>query len=237
MMRLDKYISLNFMLTRTEAKKALSKGLVSVNGIVEKKPDRKIDEKNDCIIYDGKKVSYKEKLYYMLNKPAGYVSATEDNVHPTVVDLFPNYAKKRVFPVGRLDIDTEGLLLITDDGEFSHRVTSPGYRVVKKYYAVTEGIAETDFIPEFEKGIDLGDFVSKPAELEIISTDKKRGVSEVIVSVTEGRFHQVKRMLAYFGMNVMYLKRFSIGKLELDENLKPGEYRELTESEIKMFDK
>lgn len=237
MMRLDKYISLNFMLTRTEAKKVLSKGLVSVNGITVKKPEYKVDEKNDSIICDGKSVSYKEKLYYMLNKPAGYVSATEDNVHPTVVDLFPDYAQKRVFPVGRLDIDTEGLLLVTDDGDLSHRVTSPGKGVVKEYFAITDGIAKQDFTPEFENGIDLGDFICKPAELIILSTDEENGTSEVLVRVTEGRFHQVKRMLAHFGLNVTYLKRLSIGELKLSDSLKPGEYRELTEDEIRMFDK
>ncbi len=237
MMRLDKYISLNFMLTRTEAKKVLSKGLVSVNGITVKKPEQKVDEKNDCIICDGMSVSYKEKLCYMLNKPAGYVSATEDNIHPTVVELFPDYARKRVFPVGRLDIDTEGLLLITDDGDLAHRITSPGKGVVKEYFAITEGIAKPDFATEFLQGIDLGEFICKPAEMDILSTDEEKGISKVIVRVTEGRFHQVKRMLAHFGLNVIYLKRLSIGGLKLDVNLKSGEYRELTEDEIRMFDK
>ena len=237
MIRLDRFISETFPATRSEAKKLIASGKVSVNGITVKKPEAKLDEIHDEVECLGKRLSYKKGLYFMLSKPAGVISATKDEVHKTVIDLFPAELRSRIFPVGRLDIDTEGLLLVTDDGDFCHRLESPAKGVFKKYFAKTKGKIADDAVKRFKEGIEFSDYISKPAELEILLSDETEETYEVLVRISEGRFHQVKRMLNAVGTEVVYLKRVAIGELTLDENLAAGEYRELTEKEIALFDR
>lgn len=234
MIRIDRFLSMNAGVSRSDAKRLLGAGRVRVNGVTVKKGETKISE-NDEVICDGVKCSYKSKLYYMLNKPQGCVSATEDKVHKTVTELFPENIRKRIFPVGRLDIDTEGLLILTDDGEFAHRIISPSHDVDKVYYAEVKGIAVPEHKTVFRQGIVFQDFTAKPAELEILSVDAEKEISRIRVTVSEGKFHQVKRMVKHIGCEVMYLKRERIGDLRLDEGLAPGAYRELTEDEVKCF--
>lgn len=236
MVRLDKYVSHSTGLSRSEVKKLLLCGQITVNGSVIKSGDMKISDL-DSVLCRGKLCIYKKNVYYMLNKPQGYISATEDGLHKTVNELFPEEISKRVFPSGRLDIDTEGLLIMTDDGELVHRLTSPSHGVKKVYYAKLEGIVRAEHADIFSAGIPLGDFTAKPALLDILSIDDKAGTSEVRITVTEGKFHQVKRMAEYIGCKVTYLKREKIGSLCLDEALEPGEYRELTEQETDILKK
>lgn len=166
----------------------------------------------------------------MMNKPPGVISATEDSRHETVVELLPTEWAVKVHPVGRLDIDTEGLLLLTNDGQLSHNLTSPKKKVDKEYFARVDGRVTEEHIAGFAKGVELEDFTTLPAKLEILSADEHQ--SETKVTIMEGKFHQVKRMFAAFGLNVTYLKRLRMGTLVLDESLAPGEYRELTETEL-----
>jgi 16S rRNA pseudouridine516 synthase len=169
----------------------------------------------------------------MLNKPAGCVSATHDNLHKTVLDLLKDVDTRDLFPVGRLDIDTEGLLLITNDGPLSHNLLSPAKHVNKTYYAQIDGLADESSVKAFASGIDIGDDkLTKPAILNILDIDTDNGTSTIELTITEGRFHQVKRCFQALGMEVTYLKRISMGSLHLDSSIKPGEFRELTQSEI-----
>lgn len=234
MIRIDKFLSMTAGCSRSDAKRLLGSGKVSVNGIVVKKGETKISE-TDEVACDGVKCRYKRNLYYMLNKPRGCVSATEDKRHETVTELFPESVRKRIFPVGRLDIDTEGLLLLTDDGKFAHRIISPSHDVEKVYYAEVRGIVRPEHMEVFRRGIAFSDFTAKPAELEILSVDTEKECSRIRVTVSEGKFHQVKRMVSHIGCEVLYLKRERIGELGLDEGLAPGAYRELTEDEVKCF--
>ena len=198
--------------------------MISVNGIVCKSPEQKIDENADQISYNGKVIGYQKHHYYMLNKPSGCVSATNDNLHITVLDLLKaSVPVKNLFPVGRLDIDTEGLLLITDDGELSHNLLSPSKHVAKTYFARIDGLATEEHIKAFKEG--LGTLVIK-------NTDLNTQTSEILLTITEGRYHQVKRSFEALGMKVTYLKRLSMGSLTLDKALAPGEFRELTETEL-----
>lgn len=231
MLRIDKFLTMTTEYSRSEAKKLLASGQVLVNGVVIKKGDVKVSE-TDEVICKGVLCVYKQHLYFMLNKPKGYISATEDEVHKTVNDLFPENVKKRIFPSGRLDIDTEGLLIMTDDGELVHRLTSPNHDISKVYYAEVNGIVKPEHIEVFKGGIPLKDFTAKPAVLEILSVDEGKNCSCIRVELKEGKFHQVKRMVSYISCEVTYLKRVKIGNLSLDASLKPGEYRELTEDEI-----
>lgn len=235
-MRLDKYLADMSVGTRTEVKQMIKKGLVVVNEQVEKKPERKVDQ-HDKIVVSGTEVSYIQYEYLMLNKPAGVVSATEDNVHKTVLDCIES-KRNDLFPVGRLDIDTEGLLLLTNDGELAHKLLSPKKHVPKTYYAKIQGIVTEDEVEQFKQGLDLGDFIAKPAKLII----KKAGImeadtcySEIEVTICEGKFHQVKRMFEAVGMKVVFLKRISMGNLLLDSRLNVGEFRPLTEEERRMI--
>lgn len=232
MIRLDKFITLTTGFTRSESKKLLAKGKVFVNGTMVKKGETKISE-NDNVICDGKVCSYKKNLYYMLNKPQGVISATEDYNHKTVTELFPEEIRKRLFPVGRLDINTEGFLILTDDGEFSHRLMSPNHDVKKVYFAEVYGIVKPEHVDVFRQGIKFKDFTAKPAVLEIISVDEIKNISHIRVTISEGKFHQVKRMVSNIGCQVAFLKRERIGGVDLDINLEPGEYRELTDEEVK----
>lgn len=237
-LRLDKFLVEMGVDTRSQIKEAAKKGRIRVNGTVEKRTDRKIDLETEQVFYDGKLVSYVETEYYMLYKPQGVVSATEDKLHRTVLDLIEEKQRKDLFPVGRLDIDTEGLLLITNDGELAHRLLSPKRHVNKRYYAWIEGELPDTAREQFEKGIVLNDgTMTMPAKLEI-ALSKADGLQEgimqtqVFVTVQEGKFHQVKRMFEALGCRVAYLKRVSMGPLLLDEGLRPGEYRRLTKDEI-----
>lgn len=235
MIRLDKYLADMGIGTRSEVKQYLKKGLVTVNGEPEKRPERKIDENTDAVCFRGEPMAYVEYEYFMLHKPGGCVTATKDKVHKTVLDYMKNASSKELFPVGRLDIDTEGLLLLTNDGALCHALLAPGKHVEKTYFARVEGKVTEAEIPLFDKGLDIGDEKpTAPAKLEILNSDE---ISEILLTITEGRFHQVKRMFGAVGKRVVYLKRISMGGVLLDENLKPGEYRALEEAEVKALGK
>lgn len=229
-MRLDKFLSESTPFSRKEIKSLAGKGKISVNGTIIRKSDVQVTE-NDTIEVNGEKISYRKFIYLMMNKPAGYLSATWDAKDPVVVDLLPDeYKHYEPFPAGRLDKDTEGLLLLTNDGQFDHAVTSPRKNVFKRYFARLDHPAEQEDIKAFQSGMDLGDFIAKPARLEITENP-----CEVFVEVAEGKFHQVKRMCEKTGKNVIYLKRISIGDLQLDPELPSGKVRELTAEEIAAF--
>ena len=232
-MRLDKFISNMGLGTRTEVKKMISKGRVVVNEEVIKKAGFLIDPENDKVFLDEMIVAYDLAVYIVMNKPVNVISATTDNKHDTVIDLVrETYGNRKLFPVGRLDIDTEGMILITDDGRWSHELMNPKKHVEKKYYARIEGIVSEKEINLFSEGIVLLDETEcKPGKLELIS--EKDGISEVYITITEGKYHQVKRMFEAVDMEVVYLKRIKIGGLDLDDTLELGDYRELTEEEMK----
>ncbi len=243
--RLDKYVAETAGITRKEAKNALSKGRVRVNEEVCKNGDRKVAA-SDTVTLDGRSLAAEEFLYLMLYKPAGVVSATEDERDKTVLDLVREQSaesvdsigekgfflgKREIFPVGRLDKDTEGLLLLTDDGELAHRLLSPKKHVDKVYFARLDGEVPADAVLRFADGIQVGqEYKALPAKLEVLSV--KDGSSEVHIILQEGKFHQVKRMCHEIGCEVTYLKRITMGSLVLDETLKPGECRRLTEEEV-----
>lgn len=234
MMRLDKYLADMGEGTRQEVKKYIRRGSVTVNGELVRSPERKVDER-DQICLDGREVSYAAEEYFMLNKPAGVVSATEDKRDRTVLDLIQYKKRKDLFPVGRLDKDTEGLLLITNDGALSHRLLSPRHHVDKTYYVEVQGHVTEENRAAFQRGVNIGTeeepLVTMPARLEILEAGQS--LSRVRLTIREGKFHQVKRMFLSQGMEVTYLKRESMGSLRLDDSLAPGEYRPLTEHEIK----
>ena len=232
MMRLDKYLAEMGVGTRQEVKKQIRQGKVTVNGTVVKAADTKIDETSDEVTISGRNISYVSYEYYMLNKPAGVVSATEDRRDTTVIDLIKDKKRKDLFPVGRLDKDTEGLLLITNDGDLAHRLLAPKKHVDKVYYAKIDGMVTEEDVKRFAEGIDIGaeeEEMTRPAKLDIMKSAEE---SEIRLTIHEGKFHQVKRMFLAVGKEVTYLKRERMGTLCLDENLKPGEYRLLTEEEI-----
>ena len=232
-MRLDKYLVACAIGSRTEVKNFLKSGRVTVNGKKEKSAKQQIDEVIDEICFDGQKLDYEEFIYYMMNKPKGVISATEDPIHKTVLDLLDDYAHaKEVFPVGRLDIDTHGLLLLTNDGQLAHALLSPKRHVDKTYLAQVDGIMTQEDLETFAKGIPLKDFTCQPAKLELVSLDREKNKSLVRVTIAEGKFHQVKRMVAYCGKEVVDLQRLTMGTLTLDENLKRGEWRRLTKEEL-----
>ena len=233
--RIDKILSNLGYGSRSELKKFCKNGLVKVNGKVINNPGVQVDVENDEIIFDGEKVTYKEFIYLMLNKPDGYISATFDKRDPIVLDLIDKEDLVfEPFPVGRLDKDTEGLLVLTNDGQLAHRVLSPKKHVPKTYYAKIEGIVTEEDIKAFAKGVTLDDgYETMPAELIILKSDE---ISEIELTIHEGKFHQVKRMFESVDKKVIYLKRLSMGKLKLDENLAFGEYRELTDEEVKMIE-
>lgn len=229
-MRIDKFLTELGVGSRSEVKKILKTGQVTVNGIPVKKPEEKIDETKDMVAYQGKTLMYQQFEYYMFYKPAGCVTAVSDAVHKTVMDYMKDLTRKDLNPVGRLDIDTEGLLLITNDGMLSHELLSPTKHVPKTYYAKIEGIVTEEDVNLFKNGVDIGEKkLTKPAELKILNSQP---VSEIELTISEGKFHQVKRMFEAVGKKVVYLKRISMGSLVLDETLKPGEYRSLTAKEI-----
>ena len=226
MERLDKILSNSGLGTRKEVKKFIKYGAVKVDGKIATSADMKVDPDSCEITVNGEKLVYKEFIYLMLNKPDGYVSATEDNVYPTVTELVPEeYMHYNIFPVGRLDVDTEGLLILTNDGKFAHNVTSPKKHIAKKYFVIPEHPITEDDKKAFEAGMDLGDFTAMPAKLEECD-------GGCYATIFEGKFHQVKRMFEKINNSVTYLKRVRIGSLELDDKLNIGEMKELTEGEI-----
>ena len=232
MMRLDKFLSVASPLTRSEAGKRIRSGRVTVNGQPARKPETRVNEANDLVAVDGTAVRYRKYIYLMLNKPQGYLSAVEDKRDPVVTDLVPEELRHfHVFPVGRLDKDTEGLLLLTNDGQFDHAIMSPARKVVKLYEAQLDRPALPEDAEAFRRGMTFSDFTAAPAELEIDPDDPCR----VIIGISEGKFHQVKRMCRQVGKNVIRLKRTAIGHLKLDETLAPGEVRELTEEEMEIL--
>ena len=243
-MRLDKYLTHTRGMTRSEAKKYLKAGRVTVNHVRAFRPEMKVDPEKDLVAVDGQPCRYEENVYLMLHKPAGVVSATEDRRERTVLDLIREPVRG-LFPVGRLDKDTEGLLLLTNDGALAHDLLSPGKHVDKCYYALLDGAVGEKEQKMFAEGLDIGD--DKPTlPAKLWPAREKAGMSEesfgkadageqpcgVYIVIQEGRFHQVKRMAEAVGRRVLYLKRISMGSLRLDESLRPGGYRPLKEEEI-----
>ncbi|NCB94079.1 MAG: rRNA pseudouridine synthase [Clostridia bacterium] len=230
MLRLDKYLADAGIGTRSQVKQLIRKGKVSIDGIIEKKPERKIDVIQSAVICDEQPVVYQKYKYILLHKPAGYVSATQDNWDETVLSLLPPQTAKGLFPVGRLDKDTEGLLLLTNDGDLAHRLLSPKRHVDKTYYAKVQGLVTLEDGTAFLGGIDIGDEKpTLPAKLEILNASEE---SEIMITIQEGRFHQVKRMFEARNKKVIYLKRVSMGPLTLDKELLPGQFRDLTNEEL-----
>lgn len=235
-MRLDKFISSTTTLSRAEAKKIIKKGIL-INDILIKSPDYKVDEINDQVMVNGNRLVYQKYVYIMMNKPQDTISATEDAIEKTVVDILKEEDRiYKVFPVGRLDKDTEGLMLLTNDGELAHKLISPKKDVEKKYYVEVSGELKNEHLEIVKTGVILEDgYKCKPARLEILESSENK--SRANIFITEGKFHQVKRMMKSIGATVTYLKRLSIGSLKLDENLKLGEYRYLTDDELNKLTK
>ncbi len=230
-MRLDKFISNMGVGTRTEVKKMILKGKVLVNDETIKKIGFSINPDADEISVDGEIITYQKQLYIVMNKPVDVISATDDYRHETVIDLVrETYGNRKLFPVGRLDIDTEGMIFITDDGAWSHDLMNPKKHVGKKYYAKVDGKVTEKHVKLFKSGLTLEDeTVIRPSILEILVSDD---LSEIELTLEEGKYHQVKRMFEHVDMEVVYLKRFQIGGLKLDEDIALGDYRELTEEEL-----
>lgn len=235
-MRLDKFLVACAVGSRTEVKNLLKAGRVTVNGKKEKSAKLQIDEKIDEIRFDGQVLEYEEFVYYMMNKPKGVISATEDPKHRTVLDLLDDLTRsKEVFPVGRLDIDTHGLLLLTNDGQLAHVLLLPKRHVDKTYLAQVKGIMTQEDVETFAEGIPLKDFTCQPAILELVSIDTEKNQSQIRVTIAEGKFHQIKRMVGYCGKEVVDLQRLTMGTLVLDENLERGEWRRLTKEELEIL--
>ncbi len=234
-MRLEKYLAECGIGSRRDCKKIIRNGWVRINDERVTDVARQVND-DDRVSYMGREIKLYKNLYYMLHKPAGYICATKDIEHETVLSFFEPAIAKHLIIVGRLDKDTEGLLLLTDDGDFSHRLTSPGKHVEKTYFFRAEGVLSPDAKDAVMKGLKIGDLrPTRPGQLRDIRIDESKNCCEAYLTICEGRYHQVKRMVKALGANVTYLKRISIGDLQLDENLKPGEYRALTDEELSMF--
>ena len=247
LLRLDKYLADVGIGTRSEVKKLLKQGLVSINGQTVRDPSAKVNPESDKVVYDGHELTYQEFRYYMLNKPAGCVSATKDGLSPTVIEFLKGEPTRDLFPVGRLDKDTEGFLLITNDGMLAHNLLSPKKHVDKTYIAYVDKALTDEEISLFKSGLDIGDETpTLPAQiykasdqeisanLEKASIDKENFNYSAVYNVVlkEGRYHQIKRMFEHFKSTVVYLKRLSMGNLKLDSQLLPGCFRPLTPEEI-----
>lgn len=225
-MRIDKFLCETLNISRKESKSFFKSNEIKVNDIIINDSGFIIDEINDSITVNNKPIVYEKYAYYMLNKPAGYVTAKKDNLFPPVMDLFKGL-EKDLNPVGRLDKDTVGLLIITNDGALNHHLTSPKHHVNKTYLVGIKNQLSNEDITRLETGIDLNeDGMTGPAKVQIVDKDY------ILLTIGEGKFHQVKRMLLAVNNEVLYLKRLSIGKVKLDENLKEGEFRKLTKEEI-----
>ena len=231
-MRLDKLLSNMGYGSRKEVKLLLKSKAVEVNGDIAKDVSMHVDTEADRIVVFGEQVIYTEFIYLMMNKPPGVISATEDKKDETVIDLLDPLAQHfKPFPVGRLDKDTEGLLILTNDGHLTHQLLSPKKHVPKRYFALINGRVTNEDVKAFKKGVTLEDgYLTKPGELTILTSDE---VSEIELTIVEGKFHQVKRMFEAVGKKVTYLKRVRMGSLHLDETLELGDYRPLTEEELK----
>lgn len=230
-MRLDKFLCEVNLGTRSRVKDLIRQGVVTVNGVPAKSADTRVDETADTVCVRGRPVCYRRFFYYMLNKPAGVVSATRDKLSATVMELLrPEHRRSDLFPAGRLDKDTEGFLLLTNDGELAHRLLSPKKHVDKTYrVGIDHGLSGED-AQRLEQGVDIGeDRLTLPAKVRQIEE------KAILLTIREGKFHQVKRMLMAVDNSVTALKRISFGGIVLDDTLRPGEYRELTEDEVKML--
>ena len=228
--RLDKFLADMGFGTRSQVRQQIAGGNVTVNGLPARRPELKVDTDKDRVLFCGTEAAYAQYEYYMLNKPAGVVSATEDKKERTVLDLLQERKRKDLFPVGRLDKDTEGLLLITNNGDLAHRLLAPGRHVDKVYYAEIDGKVTREDAELFRAGVDIGDKKkTMPAFLEILSSADR---SEILLTIRGGRFHEVKRMFHAVGKEVLFLRRIQMGPLKLDEKLRPGEYRRLTKEEV-----
>ena len=228
-MRLDKFLTELGCGTRSQVKAEIKKHAVTVNGAVVTKPDCPINPNTDLVCFGGQQLHYQEFEYYMLNKPAGCVSAVSDSRYPTVLSYLRS-PRRDLFPVGRLDLDTEGLLLITNDGVLAHQLLSPKKHIPKTYYAKIDGMVTEQDVQVFQDGVDIGEKKpALPAKLEICNAGP---ISEILVTIYEGKYHQVKRMFDFVRKPVLYLKRMAMGPLQLDESLKPGEFRTLTDREL-----
>lgn len=224
--RLDKFLCDLNIGTRSQVKSFIQKGMVTVNDVIVKKSECKVSE-SDIICFQGQILSSEEYSYYMLHKPAGIISATEDSMHQTVLDYFKEEPCKNLYPVGRLDKDTEGLLLITNDGELGHRLLSPRHHIPKTYYVELLKQINSDDVSRLEEGIDIGEKrLTLPAKIQILTN------KTLYITITEGKFHQIKRMFEAVDNKVQYLKRISMGELRLDATLPIGQYRRLTSEEI-----
>ncbi len=235
MMRIDKYLADCGLGTRSEVKKYIKAKQITVNGDVVAKPEQKIDELSDQVCFKGQPIAYEKYVYYLFHKPAGCVTAKQDNVHKTVMDYIGEEVPTDVSPVGRLDLDTEGLLLLTNDGPLTHHLLSPSHHIPKTYYAVLDKEVPASAVEKFKEGVDIGDDKpTLPAEL-VIKPVFKDNAGEMVYSaeltIHEGRFHQVKRMFEAAGCTVTYLKRLSMGSLTLGD-LAKGEFRKLLPEEI-----
>lgn len=225
-MRLDKFLTECGVGTRSQVKDIIKKGEITVNGKVAKTPKEHIDEESDEVIYNGEKLSFKSNRYYALYKLAGYVTALEDRRDKTVMELLPEWVNtKKLFPVGRLDKDTEGLLIFTNDGKASHEMLSPKRHVDKTYYVKLLEEIQDDKVKLLERGVDIGGYVTKPSKVQIINN------TEILLTISEGRFHQVKKMMVAVDNKVEYLKRVQFGRLHLGD-MKPGEVREVDLADI-----
>ncbi len=232
--RLDKLLSNFGFGSRATIKRLVKSGLVTVDGIVVSDASLHVDPENSVVIINGKKLNYREFVYLMMNKPAGIISATRDAKLKTAIDILPEeFACFDLFPAGRLDIDTEGMLLLTSDGQLAHDILSPKKHVDKRYIALIEGETTDEDVRIFAEGVILDDgYKAMPAELEIMRSGIR---SEVEIVLHEGKFHQVKRMFEAVGKKVVYLKRIQMGSLRLDESLEPGECRELSIEEVRLL--
>ena len=236
MKRLDKFLVEMSVASRSTIKDMAKKGRITVNGQIVKASDTKIDESADVVAVDGQVIAFSSTEYFMLNKPAGVITATLDKKAKTVLDLLDERTRNDLFPVGRLDKDTEGLLLITNDGDLAHRLLAPKKHVDKVYYADIRGVVTDEHVRQFASGLSLSDGTAvMPGELVVLDVDSTAKTSRIRLTIHEGKFHQVKRMFEAVGTEVTYLKRLSMGPLSLDENLLPGEYRRLTDEEINML--
>lgn len=238
-MRIDKFLSNTGYGTRNEVKKLIKDKKVYVNNKLVLKTSQNINENIDKVEVDGILAKYKKYVYLMLNKPGDCISATTSYKEKTVIDYVPyEYSHYELFPMGRLDKDTQGLLILTNDGKLSHEVLSPKHHVPKKYYAKIKGIVTKEDIKKFKEGLDIGEKkLTKESFLEILNINEKENTSEIEVTITEGKYHQVKRMFEAINCKVTFLKRIQMGQLMLDESLKLGEIRELEEFEVELLKK
>lgn len=233
LVRLDKYLADMGVGTRSQVKEKIRRGLVTVNGQTASGPEQKVDTGSDQILFDGTPVGYVHYEYYMLNKPSGVLSAARDKHAKTVVDLIDEKKRKDLFPAGRLDKDTQGLLIITNDGPLAHDLLSPKKHVPKVYYARVEGCVSEEDVQAFAQGLKVDeDLTAQPTRLTIITVSREENLSQVLIEIHEGKFHQVKRMFLAIGKTVVFLKRLTMGPLHLDPSLLPGQYRSLTDDEI-----